>query len=58
MTKEKPGLEEYDEEQVLMMNEACIVVDKNDKIIGPDTKVNCHLGKGRLHRAFSILLFN
>ena len=58
MTKEKPGLQEYDEEQVRMMNEACIVVDNNDKIIGQDTKVNCHLGKGRLHRAFSILLFN
>ena len=58
MTGDKPGLQGYDEEQVQMMKENCIVVDNGDNIIGHDSKVNCHLGEGRLHRAFSILLFN
>ena len=51
-------LREYDNEQVQMMEENCIVVDEGDKIIGPDSKINCHKGNGRLHRAFSVLLFN
>ena len=46
MTEDKPGLQGYDKEQVQMMEENCIVVDKDDNIIGPDTKVNCHLGEG------------
>ena len=58
MTGDKPGLQGYDEEQVQMMKENCIVVDNGDNIIGHDSKVNCHLGEGRLHRAFSIVLFN
>ena len=48
----------YDDEQVQMMKENCIVVDENDTIIGNDSKVSCHLGEGKLHRAFSVLLFN
>ena len=51
-------LGEYDDEQVQMMKENCIVVDENDTIIGNDSKVSCHLGEGKLHRAFSVLLFN
>ena len=51
-------LQGYDKDQIDMMEENCIIVDNNDNIIGKDTKVNCHLGEGKLHRAFSILLFN
>ena len=51
-------LQGYDRDQIDMMEENCIIVDKNDNIIGKDTKINCHLGEGKLHRAFSILLFN
>jgi isopentenyl-diphosphate delta-isomerase len=51
-------LQEYDKDQIDMMEENCIIVDNNDNIIGKDTKVNCHLGEGKLHRAFSVLLFN
>jgi isopentenyl-diphosphate delta-isomerase len=58
MTGDKSGLQGYDEEQVQMMKENCIVVDNSDNIIGHDSKVNCHLGEGKLHRAFSVLLFN
>ena len=58
MTGAEPILQGYDEEQVRMMEENCIVVDDKDNIIGYDSKANCHLGKGILHRAFSVLLFN
>ncbi|KAL1935820.1 hypothetical protein VTP01DRAFT_4960 [Rhizomucor pusillus] len=57
-----PDLKEYDEEQVRLMAEMCIVVDENDKRIGADTKKVCHLmeniNKGLLHRAFSVFLFD
>ncbi|KAI9092354.1 NUDIX hydrolase domain-like protein [Phlyctochytrium arcticum] len=52
----------YDDEQVRLMGEMCIVVDENDKPVRGDTKVNCHLmsniEKGLLHRAFSVFIFN
>ncbi len=48
----------YDDEQVQMMKENCIVVDETDTIIGNDPKVSCHLGEVKLHRAFSVLFFN
>ncbi|ORY50381.1 Isopentenyldiphosphate isomerase [Rhizoclosmatium globosum] len=52
----------YDEEQVRLMSEMCILVDTNDKPIGAESKKECHLmtniNKGLLHRAFSVFLFN
>jgi len=51
-------LQGYDEAQKEMMNENCIIVDENDKITGQDSKINCHIGEGRLHRAFSVLIFD
>ncbi|KAF7133330.1 hypothetical protein RHSIM_Rhsim09G0130100 [Rhododendron simsii] len=47
----------------LMFEDECILVDENDRVVGHDTKYNCHLmekiesGK-MLHRAFSVFLFN
>jgi isopentenyl-diphosphate delta-isomerase len=38
--------------------EYLILVDSNDRPIGTDEKVKCHLPNGKLHRAFTILLFN
>ena len=35
-----------------------LIVNKKDKIIGTKTKEECHRGKGIMHRAFSILVFN
>ena len=58
MTDALSGLQGYDEDQVRMMDERCIIVDNEDNVKGHDTKINCHLGKGKLHRAFSVLLFN
>jgi len=31
----------YDDEQVKLMEEMCIVLDRDDKRIGADTKKNC-----------------
>jgi isopentenyl-diphosphate delta-isomerase type 1 len=49
---------EYDSSQTGMMDEECILIDGDDNPIGPGSKVLCHLGEGRLHRAFSVLLFD
>jgi isopentenyl-diphosphate delta-isomerase len=38
--------------------EQLILVDEQDVAIGSGQKLDCHLGKGKLHRAFSILIFN
>eukprot|EP00051_Salpingoeca_urceolata_P009893 m.120255 g.120255 ORF g.120255 m.120255 type:complete len:169 (+) comp16497_c0_seq4:72-578(+) len=55
-------LSSYDEEQIRLMAEECIVVDLEDKAIGSKSKKECHLmeniDKGLLHRAFSVFLFN
>ncbi len=38
--------------------EELILVDENDDEIGHLSKAECHDGDGRLHRAFSVFLFN
>ncbi|GAB7361771.1 hypothetical protein MBLNU230_g1815t1 [Neophaeotheca triangularis] len=52
----------YDEEQIRLMDEVCIVLDENDVPIGSGSKKVCHLmeniNKGLLHRAFSVFLFD
>jgi len=40
------------------MAEYVILVDKNDNKIGLEEKVKCHLPNGKLHRAFTALLFD
>ena len=50
--------DEYDLLQTQMMDEQVILVDEDDLQIGSMSKVKSHLGKGTLHRAFSVLLFN
>ena len=35
-----------------------ILVDEKDHVIGYEDRKKCHQGKGLLHRAFSILIFN
>lgn len=39
-------------------NEKLILVDENDNEIGHLSKDECHNGQGRLHRAFSLFIFN
>jgi len=41
-----------------MEEELLVLVDSNDKQIGLEEKLKCHLPEGKLHRAFTILLFN
>src|SRR5574338_230838 len=41
-----------------MTEEFLILVDSNDNPIGTEEKVKCHLPNGKLHRAFTVLLFN
>ncbi len=38
--------------------EYLILVDSNDNQVGTEEKIKCHLLNGKLHRAFTILLFN
>ena len=40
------------------MDEYVILVDQNDHPIGKEEKVKCHLPNGKLHRAFTALIFN
>lgn len=55
-------LKKYDQTQVTLLDEECILVDEKDHEIGSETKKNCHLltniDKGMLHRAFSVFLFD
>ncbi|OQV04896.1 hypothetical protein CLAIMM_09711 [Cladophialophora immunda] len=52
----------YDEEQIRLMDEVCIVLDNDDMPIGSASKKACHLmtniNQGLLHRAFSVFLFD
>jgi isopentenyl-diphosphate delta-isomerase len=41
-----------------MTDEYLILVDAEDNVLGYETKEKCHQGKGILHRAFSIFIFN
>ena len=50
--------EGYDPEQVGMMAEQVILVDRNDAVLGAMSKIDAHRGEGVLHRAFSVLLFD
>src|SRR5215212_4374265 len=40
------------------MNEQIVLVDKNDRPIGPIEKLAAHQRPAKLHRAFSIFIFN
>lgn len=47
----------------LMFEDECILVDENDRVVGHESKYNCHLmekieKENLLHRAFSVFLFN
>ena len=52
----------YDEEQIRLMDDVCIVLDTDDQAIGTASKKACHLmtnvNAGLLHRAFSVFLFH
>jgi isopentenyl-diphosphate delta-isomerase len=46
-----------------MLKDECIVVDEHDAVVGSANKYDCHrfvpgTPQGRLHRAFSVFLFD
>jgi len=47
-----------DEDQITLMSEAVIAVDELDNEVGMASKVDAHYAAGKLHRAFSVLLFD
>ncbi|GHJ89452.1 hypothetical protein NliqN6_5854 [Naganishia liquefaciens] len=57
------SLDAYDEEQVRLMEERCILVTPDDRAYGEGSKKTCHLmanirgPDALLHRAFSVFLF-
>lgn len=46
----EPTLDGYDEEQVRLMEERCILVDENDKTYGEGSKKRCELPPFRAAR--------
>lgn len=38
--------------------EILVLVDEHDNEIGTDTRENCHAGRGKLHRAYTVFLFH
>lgn len=63
-TDDSLALSGYDEEQVRLMEEQCIVVSPNDEPLRSGSKKECHLmtnilpPHSLLHRAFSVFLFH
>ena len=51
-------LEKHDPAQSQMMEEMCLLVDKEDNVIGTMSKLDCHFGEGHRHRAFSVIIIN
>ena len=43
---------------VSFADEDLILVDRQDRVTGYESKLNAHLGDGMLHRAFSVFLFD
>lgn len=40
------------------VNDQIITVNEDDEVIGLDSKQNCHAGRGILHRAITVFIFN
>ena len=57
MTDEATALSGHESSQSKMMEELCLLVDEYDVVIGNESKLGCHHGKGIRHRAFSVLIF-
>jgi isopentenyl-diphosphate delta-isomerase len=46
------------QENVTLPTDTLILVDEQDNEVGSCEKADCHVGQGKLHRAFSVFLFN
>lgn len=56
------SIPKFDKLQESALKENCILIDEHDKPLGASSKRDCHLvnteGRVKLHRAFSVFLFN
>ena len=53
--------QKLDPVQEALLSEPCLLVDTDDKVLGPASKRACHEvveGSSPLHRAFSLFVFN
>ena len=50
--------ERIDNSDIMADSDALILVDQADRRVGHLSKSLCHEGRGVLHRAFSLLIFN
>ena len=57
-TTREVNLDGHDSSQLQMMDEMCLLVDSEDKVIGSESKLDCHRNEGIRHRAFSVLIFD
>ena len=58
MSTREVNLDGHDSSQLQMMDEMCLLVDSEDRVIGSETKLDCHRNEGSRHRAFSVLIFD
>ena len=58
MSDASKQLGKHDPQQSEMMEEMCLLVDKEDNVIGTKSKLKCHFGDGDRHRAFSVVIMN
>ena len=58
MQQQKENLRAHSLEEDKLSEEYVILVDENDSPVGLEEKVKCHLPNGKLHRAFTALLFD
>ncbi len=58
MSTREVTLEGHDSTQFEMMDEMCLLVDSEDRVIGSKSKLACHRNEGFRHRAFSVLIFD
>lgn len=56
MNSASPSIARF--ETVSFDDEDLILVDSEDRVTGYDSKLNTHAGGGKLHRAFSVFLFD
>ena len=57
MSTREVNLDVHDASQLQMMDEMCLLVDPEDRVIGSKSKLDCHRNEGIRHRAFSVLIF-
>ena len=58
MSTREVNLAGHESSQLEMLDAMCLLVDSEDRVIGSETKLDCHRNEGSRHRAFSVLIFD